>query len=348
MSLARSAWLLLPPRVRALPADIAAVILLIVLTNIAVFVPVINETPLRVPIGLAFVLFVPGYAFIAALFPEQGESPTDESGPEDGETAAEADGWRGSRSGIDGIERVALSFGLSIAIVPLIGLVLNYTPFGIRLAPIMVAVSGFTLVAAAVAAHRRWQLPAKEQFRVPYRQWVAAGRAELFEPDSRFDAALNVLLVLSVLLAVGSVGYAVVVPQQGEQFTEFYLLTEDDEEELVAAGYPDTLSRSESAELVVGVENNEYESIEYTVVVQLQEVEIAGNETQVLERDELDRFTTTLGHNETLQQRQSVTPTMTGDNLRLQYLLFRDDPPATPTDEAAYRDLHLFLNVTES
>jgi len=32
--------------------------------------------------------------------------------------------------GIDGIERVALSFGLSIAIVPLIGLVLNFTPWG--------------------------------------------------------------------------------------------------------------------------------------------------------------------------------------------------------------------------
>jgi len=36
-----------------------------------------------------------------------------------------------SREGIDdGIERVALSFGLSIAIVPLIGLVLNFTPWG--------------------------------------------------------------------------------------------------------------------------------------------------------------------------------------------------------------------------
>jgi hypothetical protein len=37
---------------------------------------------------------------------------------------------------IDIIERIALSFGLSIAIVPLLGLILNYTPFGIRLGSI--------------------------------------------------------------------------------------------------------------------------------------------------------------------------------------------------------------------
>lgn len=33
---------------------------------------------------------------------------------------------------IDGIERLTLSIGLSIAIVPLVGMILNYTPFGIR------------------------------------------------------------------------------------------------------------------------------------------------------------------------------------------------------------------------
>ncbi|MHB8987039.1 MAG: DUF1616 domain-containing protein [Eubacteriales bacterium] len=43
----------------------------------------------------------------------------------------------------DGIERVALSFGLSIAVVPLVGLILNYTPWGIRLAPILASLLVF-------------------------------------------------------------------------------------------------------------------------------------------------------------------------------------------------------------
>jgi uncharacterized membrane protein len=142
-----SRWrLLVPGWLRRLPADLAAVIALVVLTLGVVFLPVVSETPLRIILGLPFVLFIPGYAFIAALFPEAGSGPVDSD--------ADADDDPEER-GIDGIERVALSFGLSIAVVPLIGLVLNFTPWGIRLVPIMLAVSGFTLVATAIAAVRR-------------------------------------------------------------------------------------------------------------------------------------------------------------------------------------------------
>ena len=73
-------WLLLPQPIRQLPADLAAVLVAVGLTLVFVFVPVLNETPLRVIIGLVFVLFVPGYAFIAALFPEAS------SGPDEAET----------------------------------------------------------------------------------------------------------------------------------------------------------------------------------------------------------------------------------------------------------------------
>ena len=69
-----------------------------------------NPTPkrnfaIRIILGLPLVLFLPGYALIAALF----------IGEDD----------------LDGIERIALSFGLSIAITHLFGLALKYTPFGI-------------------------------------------------------------------------------------------------------------------------------------------------------------------------------------------------------------------------
>lgn len=193
---ARTLWLLLPRPLRNLPADLAAVIAMVLVTNLAVFAPVLRDTPLRVPVGLAFILFIPGYAFIAALFPEAGDSPTatangeadtDTSTP--ASTAPEADASR--RSGIDGIERVALAFGLSIAITPLIGLGLNFTPWGIRLVPIMVAISLFTLGCVVVAASRRWALPADERFRVPYRDWLAAAHTEVFEPANRVDAGTD-------------------------------------------------------------------------------------------------------------------------------------------------------------
>ncbi len=81
----------------------------------------IGET-VRVILGLPFILFIPGYILIFALFPAR---KTDRS--------------------IDIIERIALSFGLSIAVVPLIGLGLNYTPWGIRLEPILLSIFIFII-----------------------------------------------------------------------------------------------------------------------------------------------------------------------------------------------------------
>ena len=328
--------LLLPRQLRHLPADLAGVIGVVILTNLAALLPVISDSPVRVVAGLVFVLFIPGYAFIAALFPEAGSGPT-----ADDETVSDP-----RADGIDGIERVALSFGLSIALVPLVGLVLNFTPWGIRLLPILVSLSGLTLVLTAVAAVRRWALPADERFRVPYRAWLSAGRAELFSPASRTDAALNVLLVLSILLAAASVGYAVTVPKDGERFSEFYLLTEGEDGDLVADGYPTQFQQGEGRSLIVGIGNQEHERTEYTVIAELQRVERVDNETRIRERSELRRFQPTLGHNETWQRQHEVTPRMAGDGLRLQYLLYRGSPPETVDQSTAYREVHLWVNVT--
>jgi hypothetical protein len=66
---------------------------------------------------------------------------------------------------IDGIERLALSLGLSISIVPLLGLILNYTPFGIRLSSI--SVSLFILIVSLLGVYwyrrRRWNTSKSSQ-----------------------------------------------------------------------------------------------------------------------------------------------------------------------------------------
>ncbi|TYL37864.1 hypothetical protein CV102_14120 [Natronococcus pandeyae] len=364
----RSLRLLLPRPLRRLPADLTAMLAVTTLVNVAVFAPLLRETPLRVPLGLAFALFVPGYVFIAALFPEAGESPTAEQSTDE----SDANGVFADtpfRSGIDGIERVALAFGLSIAIVPLIGLLLNFTPWGIRLTPIMVSLTAFTVVATAVAAHRRWELPADERFHVPYREWYGAGRAELFEPETRLDGALNVLLVCSIVLAVGVVGFAVVSPPQGEQFSAIYILTEDDDGELVADGYPTEFTQGESAEIVLGVDNHEHETTDYTVVVLEQETETVVNEsatgppggenettenettvneTVVTDQQELDRFETTLAHNESWHHTHDLEPTMVGEDIRIVWLLYPDgEVPEEPSIDDTEYHVHLWVDVDE-
>src|SRR3990170_4528829 len=81
--------------------------------------------PLRIILGLPFVLFLPGYALMAALFPRKDD--------------------------VDAIERIAISLGLSIAVVPLIGLALNYSPWGVRFDPVLVASALFIVSTAAAA-----------------------------------------------------------------------------------------------------------------------------------------------------------------------------------------------------
>ena len=104
------------------PTDLALVIFLTIMCIPFVLIPPLNETPVRIILGLSLVLFLPGYALIATLFPRKDD--------------------------LDAIERIALSFGLSIAITPLLGLALNYTLFGIRLTPVLIVLMVFTIALA--------------------------------------------------------------------------------------------------------------------------------------------------------------------------------------------------------
>jgi len=81
-------------------------------------------------LGSILVLFLPGYALMQLLFPKASE--------------------------MDSLERFALGIGLSLALVPLIGLVLNYTPWGIRFIPVTTAISAFTIIFVMAAAARKY------------------------------------------------------------------------------------------------------------------------------------------------------------------------------------------------
>ena len=92
---------------------------------------------LRGVLGAPFMLFIPGYTLVAVLFP--------------------------ARQAISTVERLALSVGASIVVVSLIGAVLNFTPLGVRLVPVLCSVSGFTLATSAMAWWRRRKLPQEKQ-----------------------------------------------------------------------------------------------------------------------------------------------------------------------------------------
>ena len=85
--------------------------------------------PIRYLLGAVSVLFMPGYSMVEALYPRG-----DEMAP---------------------LERLALSIGLSLAVVPLIGLMLNYTPWGIKLIPVVASNTALTIALLTAAALRK-------------------------------------------------------------------------------------------------------------------------------------------------------------------------------------------------
>lgn len=333
-------------RIQKIPEDLLIVLMALFITLVLVFIPGFRETTLRIIIGVLFVITVPGYVLVAALFPETGnESRTTERKrmPIQSTTDTPSSGLD-----IDAIERVGLSFGMSIVVVSLVGLILDYTPWGIQLVPVTVVLSGFTLSLTVIAVHRRYKLPQQNRFSVSVRDWITSGKQSLLEPNTRTDVALNMFLIFSVFLAAVSIGYAITDPTESKSSTEFYLLTESEDEELVAEGYPTEFTQGQPESLVLGIENKERQAQQYTVIILLQEVETNDDSSEVATERVVGQFQTTVDHNEAQQHHHSITPTISGDQLRLTYLLYKDNPPANPTSENAYRDLYLWIDVEES
>jgi uncharacterized membrane protein len=323
----------------ALPGDLIAVLAVVGVAVASMLVPGLRETPLRVIFGVPLVLFLPGYVFIAALFPGTGAA-SDQAG---------ATQWLDN--GISGIERLVLSIGLSVVIVPLLGLLIHFSPWGLVLEPVIISIVMFIFAWTAIAAARRFQRPPDERFSVPVRDWIRAARPD--GDQTMGTRLLNVVLVVSVLVAVGSVGYAVAVPEQGDDFTEFYAVTENETGELVTANFSSTVPVGESEPVTLAVDNHEHEPTAYSVVVQLQRVTTGDvNSDQpvtVQEREPLDRLQTgELAADERWTETYQFTPTTAGDQLRLVFLLYPDDPPANPTLDNAYRSMYVWVTVEES
>lgn len=275
--------------------DIILVVALTLLTAAFVLIKPLNQTFIRTILGILLVLFIPGYSLIAALFPKWGD--------------------------LDGIERAALSFGLSIAVTPLIGLALNYTPWGIRLDPILISLTMFTLAMCLITFLRRRRLPEKERYFVPFGQFVKDIRKS-FQGESKTERILSIVLIISIILAISTTAYIIVKPKEGEKFTEFYILGPDGK----ASNYPTNLSTGQNGSVIIGVVNHEYATTDYLLMVKV-------NNSTLLNQ------TLTLTSGQKMEIPFNFTAGTSGQK-KMEFLLYK-----LPNNETSYRNLHLWLNV---
>ncbi len=94
---------------------------------------------IRNVLGVIFVLFLPGFAFVKALFPAKVPIGT-------------------SSESLDAIERVVLSVGVSMALASIIALILYYTPIGAGAVQYTLSLLIFTIIFATIGLIREHQV----------------------------------------------------------------------------------------------------------------------------------------------------------------------------------------------
>ena len=259
-----------------------------------VIIVVFPSNVLRIILGLPFMLFFPGYALMVALFPK--------------------------RRALGGIERVALSCGLSIAVTMLIGLIFNYTPWGISLYPILLSLTFFILASSAIAHYRRHRISTEERFTVSLQiglpRWAGL---------SNMDKALSIILVVSVFFAILVLGYVAAAPKEGEHFTEFYVLGLEGE----AKNYPGELVMGEEATVTLGIVNREGEETSYRIEVTIDGVK-NGEVGPLMLADE-DKW----------EEKVSFVSQLAGDNQKVEFLLYKNE------ESEPYSTLHFFIDVKD-
>jgi len=319
----------------------------------ALLIPIVIfniEEPIRIILGVPFILFIPGYVLVFALFP-----------------------FKRPGGGVTVVERIGLSLGMSVAIVPLFGLGLNFSPWGIRLEPMLLVLSLFIFGVGLVALYRWFATAPEERFCVSFDVSFPSfenrfDKIVTITFENRFDKRVTIILGVLIIIAVTLTIYVIVVPKIGEKFTEFYVLGMNG----TADQYPQNLSVGENASVILGITNHEYRTINYTIVVWLVNETTSfnapgnNNETVVNHMWFVDEITVSLNHTpvnlETLEEPQweynySFSLLQRGSSFKLEFLLF-----TTPTEhytlnedykdtadqliKSAYRDLHLWVTIT--
>ncbi|OYR46158.1 DUF1616 domain-containing protein [Halorubrum sp. Hd13] len=292
----------------------------------------------RIALLTPLLLFLPGYALSTVLFPKrpaEGGSRVNSGFGRLGGRGSTADD---SGSRIDMIERTALGVGLSLGLLPLFAFAFDLV-LGRVVGPIIVVSAVFSALMALIGGFRRSRLPESDRFEVPIWRWYDDLTAAVVDEQPRV-AVVNVALAVSVVLALGAVGVAFAVPQEGATFTEFAVGSEEGGE-FVTDEYPDGLAVGETAEPALLIENREREVVEYHVVARFERVEDGA----VVAAEEAGGFSVTVEPGETVVETHRVTPPMTGEDVRLRFLLYREEPQTSLGTEPAYRSVHVWIDV---
>lgn len=276
--------------------------------------------PVEWAVGLPLLVVVPGYGVVAALFPT---TPDGSSG------SVDLDGEPGWPA------RLALSLAVSAVVVAVIGVFLAAVG-SLTLGPVVLLVTGVSLVGLGVAAGRRRKLTNR------------VGPAVELTPDAATNGTTGsrtqtVVLGVAVVALLGALAVAGGTAASDEPYSEAYLSVAEGDGTLRPANGSVTLVSETDNVVSLTIGNHEGVETEYGVVVLLQRVETDGT---VSDQQRLDRFDTGLDANETESHERRLSPSMTGDRLRLRTLVYKGGVPESANVAEADLSLRHWVTVT--
>lgn len=210
-------------------------------------------------------------------------------------------------------ERLFLAFSTSIIMTSVIALLMGGE---VTFKPLLArTIAGLSLALTPAAFIRRWR-----RGELAYSANIRSiPSPRNLSRDGKISLLLSIILVVLIAVTV----YITLNPAPSERFTEFYILGPGGK----AYGYPENLTAGANASVIVGVVNREYRNETYLMVVRLGG-DILRNET------------IRLSDKEKWERKINFTVTETGENQKLEFLLYR-----LPDKRKPYRSLHLFINV---
>jgi len=117
-------------------------LLLITFATTAIILIPENALPisyLRSSLAILLMMFLPGYTLLKAVFPSELSSES-------------------TQTVVSILEFIILSIGLSTVLTALVGLVLNYTSWGVRLTPITFNLTALTIILATLGLIREYRI----------------------------------------------------------------------------------------------------------------------------------------------------------------------------------------------
>lgn len=237
-----------PPK-RFTYLDLVVVLLLTIICAVLILEPTLNQSIFNSAAGLFLMLFLPGYALIAAIYPRKDD--------------------------LSGAARLVLSFGVSYFLTSVIGLVLNYTQWGNSLNPILLVLTVFSLISIGTAFLTRIRSQKADSFQVesdgprtpsptsdaPH----TTTRTPSFMSSSRNRNILMVgVVVVIALLIAAPAAYNFMIPAKDvNASTQFYVMGPDGKN---ISTYPHNLTSGDNATVTIVLENHENTETTFRIV----------------------------------------------------------------------------------